>query len=76
MIMRGLKLALFGSVIGIGASLLFLRFMSTLLVGVTVTDPLTLLFVSLMVMLVAAIACLVPAKKATNVDPLVALRHE
>jgi len=73
---RGLKLALFGSVIGIAASLLFLRSMSTLLVGVTATDPLTLLLVSLIVMLVAAIACLVPAKKATNVDPLVALRHE
>ena len=75
-LMRGLKLALVGSVIGIGASLLFLRSMSTLLVGVTSTDPLTLLLVSLIVMSVAVVACLVPAKKATNVDPLVALRHE
>jgi putative ABC transport system permease protein len=75
-LMRGLKLALLGSVIGIGASLLFLRSMSTLLVGVTSTDPLTLLLVSLIVMSVAVVACLVPAKKATNVDPLVALRHE
>ena len=75
-LMRGLKLALVGSVIGVGASLLFLRSMSTLLVGVTSTDPLTLLLVSLIVMSVAVVACLVPAKKATNVDPLVALRHE
>ena len=75
-IMRGLKLALLGSVIGMGASLLFLRFMSTLLVSVTATDPLTLSMVSLVVMLVAVIACLIPAKKATKVDPLVALRHE
>ena len=75
-IMRGLKLALLGSVIGTVASLLFLRSMSTLLVGVTATDPLTLLLVSLIVMLVAAVACLVPAAKATKVDPLEALRSE
>jgi len=75
-IMRGLKLALLGSIIGMGASILLLRFMSTLLVGVTATDPLTLVLVSLILMLVAAIACFVPATKATKVDPLVALRSE
>jgi putative ABC transport system permease protein len=75
-IVRGLKLALLGSVMGLGASFLLLRFMSTLLVGVTATDPLTLVFVSLLLMLVAAIACLVPAQRATKVDPLVALKYE
>ena len=75
-IMRGLKLALLGSIIGMGASILLLRFMSTLLVGVTATDPLTLVLVSFILMLVAAIACFVPATKATKVDPLVALRSE
>lgn len=75
-IMRGLKLALLGSVMGLGASFLLLRFMSTLLVGVTATDPLTLVLVSLILMLVAVIACLVPAKRATKVDPLEALRYE
>jgi len=75
-IMRGLRLALVGSLIGIGASVLLLRFMSTLLVGVTATDPLTLVLVSLILMLVAAVACLVPARRATKVDPLVALKYE
>jgi len=75
-IMRGLRLALLGALIGIGASVLLLRFMSTLLVGVTATDPLTLVLVSLILMLVAAVACLVPARRATKVDPLVALRYE
>jgi putative ABC transport system permease protein len=75
-IMRGLKLALLGSVIGMAASVLLLRFMSTLLVGVTATDPLTLVLVSLILMIVAAIACFVPATRATKVDPLVALRSE
>jgi len=75
-IMRGLKLALLGSVIGMGASFLLLRFMSTLLVGVTATDPLTLMLVSVILMAVAAIACFVPATRATKVDPLEALRSE
>jgi ABC-type antimicrobial peptide transport system permease subunit len=75
-IMRGLKLALLGSVIGMGASVLLLRFMSTLLVGVTATDPLTLVLVSLILMIVAAIACFVPATRATKVDPLEALKSE
>jgi ABC-type antimicrobial peptide transport system permease subunit len=75
-IMRGLRLALLGALIGIGASVLLLRFMSTLLVGVTATDPLTLVLVSLILMLVAAIACFVPATRATKVDPLEALRSE
>jgi putative ABC transport system permease protein len=75
-VMRGLKLALLGSVIGIAASVALLRFMSTLLVGVTATDPITLVAVSVLLLLVAALACLVPAKRATKVDPLVALKYE
>jgi len=75
-VMRGLKLAVMGAVIGIVASLVLLRFMSGLLVGVTVTDPITLELVSMLLLFVAAIACLVPAKRATKVDPLVALKYE
>jgi len=75
-VMRGLKLAVLGAVIGIAASFAALRFMSSLLVGVTATDPLTLVLVSLILLFVAAIACLVPAKRATKVDPLVALKYE
>ena len=75
-VMRGLKLALMGAVIGIIASLVLLRFMSGLLVGVTATDPITLVLVSMLLLFVAAIACLVPAKRATKVDPLVALKYE
>jgi putative ABC transport system permease protein len=75
-VMRGLRLAVVGAVIGIAASLVVLRFMSSLLVGVGATDPLTLVLVSLILLIVAAIACLVPAKRATKVDPLVALKYE
>ena len=75
-VMRGLRLAVVGAVIGIGASFVVLRFMSSLLVGVTATDPLTLVLVSVILLVVAAIACLVPAKRATKVDPLVALKYE
>ncbi|HSE25466.1 MAG TPA: ABC transporter permease [Pyrinomonadaceae bacterium] len=75
-VMRGLRLAVVGAVMGIAASLVVLRFMSSLLVGVASSDPLTLVLVSLILLIVAAIACLVPAERATKVDPLVALKYE
>lgn len=75
-ITQGLKLALFGIVIGLLGAWGVTRVMSALLFGVTPTDAFTLGVVALTLGLVALLACYVPACRATKVDPLVALRDE
>jgi len=73
---QGAKLALMGVCIGVGGALLLTRFLSSMLYGTKPTDPLTLLAVSLLLAAVALLASYIPARRATNVDPVVALRYE
>jgi putative ABC transport system permease protein len=73
---HGMKLALLGIVIGLAGSWALTRFIAKLLVGVQPTDLLTFSVVSLCLLVAAFIACYLPARRATKVDPLVALRYE
>src|SRR5215217_1901048 len=72
----GLRLVLIGVGIGLAGALLLTRLMTTLLFGVTATDAVTYVTVALGLIIVAFIACCIPARRATKVDPLVALRFE
>ena len=73
---NGLTMTLIAVVIGIGGSVAFTRLLATLLFGVAPTDSLTFAVVSGVLIVVALLACYLPARRATKVDPLVALRYE
>jgi putative ABC transport system permease protein len=70
------KIVVLGVVIGISTALLLTRIMASLLFGVTATDPVTLSAVAALPLLVAFLACYIPARRAMRVDPMVALRYE
>jgi putative ABC transport system permease protein len=73
---RGLRLAGLGVVIGLIASMMVARLLARFLYRVGVNDPVTFAFVVVLLAAIAVLACWVPARRATKVDPLVALRYE
>ena len=73
---QGMKLVLLGLVIGLGGAFVLTRLMSSLLFGVSTTDSATFVAVGLILTVVGVLACYLPARRATRVDPLVALRYE
>jgi putative ABC transport system permease protein len=72
----GLVLAAIGVVIGLAGAFALTRWMKTLLFSVNPTDAVTLIAVCACVLITALLACLIPARRATKVDPMVALRYE
>ena len=73
---QGIRSVLIGTGIGVAVSVGLTRFLQSMLFGVKATDPVTFVAVSLVLLVVAWLACYIPARRATKVDPMVALRYE
>jgi putative ABC transport system permease protein len=73
---QGLQITFIGVVIGLLGAFALTRLMVGLLFGVSPIDPITFISVSMLLIIISSIACSVPARRATKVDPIIALRHE
>ena len=73
---QGLALTLFGAFVGIAAAIGVTRYLGSLLYGVAATDPLTFVTIAFTLLTVALLACYIPSRRATRVDPITALRYE
>jgi putative ABC transport system permease protein len=73
---RGMALAVAGVLVGMAGALALTRLMKTMLFNVSATDPLTFAVIALLLIVVALLACYIPARRATKVDPMVAIRCE
>ena len=76
LVRRSMFLVLMGVVVGLPCSMALSRLMTRLLFEVKASDPTTLILVPIVLMAVASVACLLPARRATKVDPMIALRAE
>ena len=73
---QGMRLVLPGIILGLAASLMLTRLVRHMLYGIGVSDPLTFILISVLLIVVASLACIVPAYRAARVDPLRTLRQE
>jgi len=73
---QGLLLTLTGITLGLIAAFVLTRLLSGLLFGVSTTDPMTFVLISMFLLVVSLLACFLPARRAAKVDPIVALRYE
>jgi len=73
---HGIKLVVVGIFVGVAGAIILTRFISSLLFGISAIDPVTFLLTTIVLLIVAFLACYIPARKAMRVDPMIALRAE